>query len=724
MMSAKPNSFRSGEVTSATLPPDAGWLVGRDAVVRDVVDVLAPGRLFTLTGTGGVGKTSIALDVARVLLGENERFTDGVWFCAMASVDSAASVPAAIADAVGMNASDEISPYDSIVTGLSGLWGVLIVDNCEQVASAMAGVLQQLIQDCPDLVLLVTSREPLRVAGEEVIVVDPLDVDGDAEELFVRRAIEADPNFERFGNNEAIASVCGALDGLPLALELAAARIGPLSVDQVDARLGERFRILRDPAKSGRGDSLHATVSWSYDLLDPMERHVFDRLSVFHGGFDDASAAAMMDPLARSATDIRVLLGALVDKSMISLISVDATDASSGRRYDMLETLRQFGDRQLARRNERAGARNQHLDLVIELVAAANARALGESWAEGAARFRREWANIRAAVGWAIDTTRVDDVDRLLRDVHFFCRWTLEPEATLWAQRAIDRGPTTGAIAGAPAHLHVGFKHFLSGDHPAALQSLTEGLAARGTPSDRGWCRHYAAVELLYLGRAVDAAEQAAVDFDDGSARTVESIMRSSSITTFGMYAQIEALDTAAERAAELVSRAEATGNAVALGHVVYNLALIEHARGNVDAYLGRMNEALAIARSNGIANLTGYVLTAQVHAPGWSGLSAALEALDHWQATRNVGNEYVVLEAIGINLAELGRFEPAAMILGNVRSGRRKVASSLRRREAALAEIAVHRRADTWMAAGAAMSRGEVIGVARRATVEALAAR
>ncbi len=723
-MSAKPNSFRSGELTSASLPADAGWLVGREGVVSDVVALLAPGRLVTLTGPGGVGKTSIALDVARVVLGENERFTDGAWFCAMASIASAASVPAAIADAVGMNASDEISPYDSLVTGLSGLWGILIIDNCEQVASAMAGVLQQLIQDCPDLVLLVTSREPLRLACEEVVVVAPLDVHGDAEELFVRRATEADPNFERFGNNDAITRVCRSLDGLPLALELAAAHVGSLSIDQVDARLDERFRMLRDPGKSGRGDSLHATVSWSYDLLDPLERHLFDRLSVFHGGFDDAAAGAIMDQRSRGTADVRVLLGGLVHKSMIRLVSVDATDTGSGRRYDMLETLRQFGDRQLARRNERAGARNQHLDLVIDQVAAANSLALSDSWAEGAGRFRQEWANIRAAVGWAIDTTRVDDVDRLLRDVHFYCRWTLEPEATLWAQRAIDRGPTTGAVAGAPAHLHVGFKHFLAGDHPAALASLIEGLAARGTPSDRGWCRHYAAVELLYLGRAGEAAEQAAADFDHGAARTVETIMRSSSIATFGMYAHTEAFDVAAGHAADLVARAEATGNAVAIGHVIYNLALIEYARGNVDEYLARMDEALKIARSNDIANLVGYVLTAQVYAPGWSGLRAALDALDHWQATRNVGNEYVVLEAIGINLAELRRFEPAAMILGNLSSGRRKVASSLRRREAALGEIALQRRSDTWMAVGAAMSRGELIGAARRATVEALAAR
>ena len=154
---------------------------------------------------------------------------------------------------------------------------------------------------------------------------------------------------------------------------------------------------------------------------------------------------------------------------------------------------------------------------------------------------------------------------------------------------------------------------------------------------------------------------------------------------------------------------------------MAYNRALIAYSHGDVDGYLAHMDEALDIALTNDIANLLGYVHTAQVYAPGWRGLRAALEALDYWTAQPNIGNEFVILEAIGINLAELRRLEPAAVMLGNLRSGRRTVASSRSRREAALGEIALHRRGAAWMEAGAAMSRVELLAFARQATADAL---
>lgn len=674
---------------------------------------------------GGVGKTSVSVEVARTIVNDAHRFSDGCWFVEMAAVADAASIPVAIADAIGMFQNDDATPYESIVTGLRGLWGLLVIDNCEQIAGAMAGLLHRLVSDCPDLAVLVTSREPLRLEAEQVLPIETLDARTSAHELFARCAVEADGSFESSAHDTAISTICEALDGLPLALELAAARLGTMSVEDIASRLDERFRMLRDPSGSGRNDSLHATVSWSYELLEPVERRLFDRLSVFQGGFDDRAAVAMLDPRDRGV-DVRIVLGALVDKSMVNRVPAGGHDGSDtpdggGQRYDLLETLRHFGDRQLARRNERAAVRNQHLNHMVEAVAAANAFALGNDWAEGARRFRQDWANIRAAVNWAIDTTRVDDVDRLLRDVHFYCRWALEAEAAIWAKRAIDRGTTIGAVPGTPAHLHVGFQLFLAGDHEAALGELQRGLAAQGTPSDRGWCRHYAAVELLYLGRATEAADQAAADFSDESPRSVEAVIRSSSITTFQMYARQVRHEDASKQVVECARIAEESGNAVALGHVHFNTALYAYGRGEIDVYLAEMRDALDVARRDDIPNLIGYILTAQVYAPGWSGLRGALDALEYWNAGRNIGNEFVVLEAVGINLAELRRFEPAAVILGNLRNDRRKMSSSMSRREASIGEIALHRRGEAWMEAGAAMSRTELLAYTKRATIEAL---
>ncbi|WP_395159143.1 ATP-binding protein [Ilumatobacter sp.] len=735
------DAMRSGELTSGELPVSGGSLVGRQEIVSQIVEQLDPGRVVTLTGMGGVGKTSVSIEVARAIVNDPDRFSDGCWFVEMAAVADEASIPVAITDAIGMFQNDDATPYESVVTGLRGLRGLLVIDNCEQIAGAMTGLLHRLLSDCTDLAVLATSREPLRMEAERVIAIETLNAGTGAYELFARRAVEADGSFDPLAHASAISTICNALDGLPLALELAAARLGTMTAEDIASRLDERFRMLRDPSVSGRNNSLYATVSWSYELLQPVERRLFDRLSVFQGGFDEQAAMAMLDPRDRGV-DVRVVLGALVDKSMVNVVSAVARACSdegssagasrgdtapnnapeaAGRRYDLLETLRHFGDRQLARRNERAAVRNQHLDHMIEVVAAANAFALSNDWAEGARRFRQDWANIRAAVNWAIDTTRVDDVDRLLRDVHFYCRWSLEAEAAIWAKRAISRGTTIGAVPGTPAHLHVGFQLFLAGDHEAALEELQRGLAARGTPSDRGWCRHYAAVELLYLGRAAEAADQAAVDFSDESPRSVEAVIRSSSITAFQMYARQVHHDEAAARFAKYAQIAEKSGNSVAQGDVHFNSALCAYGRGDVDTYLAKMGDALEVARRDDIPNLTGYILTAQVHAPGWSGLRGALDALEYWNASRNIGNEFVVLEAVGINLAEMRRLEPAAVILGNLHNDRRKMTSSMSRRQACIGEIALHRSGEAWMEAGAAMSRTELLAYTKRATIEAL---
>jgi predicted ATPase len=647
---------KSGELTMEHLPASGGLLVGRHDVVGHIVDQLDPGHVVTLTGTGGVGKTSVAFEVARAVVNDPHRFADGCWFVEMSAITEAPLIPVAIADSIGMFQNDDATPYESVVTGLRGMWGLLVIDNCEQIAGAMAGLLPRLMSDCPDLAVLITSREPLLMEAEQVFPIETLDARTSAHELFAQRAVAVDSSFEPGAHGAAISTICDALDGLPLGLELAAARLGSLTAEEIASRLDERFRMVRHPSGTGRNNSLDATVTWSYELLRPVERRLFDRLSVFQGGFDDQAAAAMLDPRDRGI-DVRVVLGALVNKSMVNVAPANSVPEGAGQRYDLLQNLRQFGDRQLARRSERAAVRNQHLDYMVEAVAVANGFALGNDWAEGARRIRQDWANIRAAVNWAIDTTRVDDVDRLLRDVHFYCRWALEAEAAIWAKRAIERGTTIGAVPGAPAHLHVGFQLFLAGKHEAALKELRIGLAAKGTSSDRGWCRHYAAVELLYLGRAADAADQAADGFLDESPGSVEAVIRSSSITMFQMYARRVHPDEAATQFEMYTRIAENSGNAVAQGDVNFNSALCAHGRGDVDLYLAKMHDALDVARRADISNLTGCILTAQVYAPGRSGLRGALDALEYWNAGRNIGNEFVVLEAVGINLAELRRF-------------------------------------------------------------------
>ena len=209
----------------------------------------------------------------------------------------------------------------------------------------------------------------------------------------------------------------------------------------------------------------------------------------------------------------------------------------------------------------------------------------------------------------------------------------------------------------------------------------------------------------------------------DPPARPVEQAMQSSAHAVFKTYAGQIRDEDALERIHRASALAASTGSPVAMGHVLYNRALVHYVRGDVQNATAAFAEALELAREHDIPNLTGYVLTAQVSAPGQGGLSAALEALSYWRDHRDVGNEFVVLESAGINLAEIGRIEPAAVIMGNLELDRRRIASSKARRDAVMGEIGLNRKGDQWMARGAAMSRQELLTFARDAITTALAA-
>ncbi|MEL6892717.1 MAG: hypothetical protein AAFP84_14050, partial [Actinomycetota bacterium] len=533
--------------------------------------------------------------------------------------------------------------------------------------------------------------------------------------------VEAVADFDPREHTEAIADVCRSLDGLPLALELAAAQLPEMTIGQLRDRLDQRFRTLRDADRSGDGArpdrhaTLAATVRWSYDLLDAEHRRLFDRLSVFQRGFDEAGARAVFGADA-SVHDVGAMLDSLVAASMVT-----RRTERGATRFELLETLRQFGDRQLAERGERASVRNAHLDHVVDVAATAGARCHGPEWGDGVAELFVDWDNLRAATQWAIDTQRHADVERLLRDVFFMSRWTLESEPSSWAARAADRAGATERDVAAPVHLHLAFAEFLGGRHDGALAENEQALACRATPSDRSWARLYAAIELLYLGRTDDAAKMADVMVTDTPPRAVEQAMQGSAHPVFKMYAGqmdfVEAMDHV-HRAALV---ADATGSPVASGHVEYNRGLLLYARGEVEQATSAFRRVLEIGREHHVPNLVGYVLTSQVSAPGRTGLLAALDALSYWRDHRDVGNEFVVLEGAGINLAELGRLEPAAIILGNLDQDRRRIASSRARREAAMGEISLHRKAGRWVERGGSMSRSELIAYTRDAVESAL---
>ena len=670
-------------------------------------------RLVTLTGVGGVGKTELARAVVE---SSRDRF-GGVWFCELAGIADAVALADAVADVIGAVRIEHAGTVAAVVSALHGRRALLVLDDVEQVVSAAGHFVAQLVAGCDDLTVLVTSRHALKVDGEHVRLVEPLDADTDAYDLFVARARRVRPEIDATADAVPIRRVCRELDGLPLAIELVAALVSTLTIEEIGLRLERRFGLLRGEGRDPRHATLAATVQWSYDLLDARQRGLFDRLSVFRGGFDlNGAVAVVSSTRTMSSAQVEELISAIAAKALIA-----RAPSSGGPRWTMLETIRAFSDRQLAERGERSTTRNAHLEHMMSVASLAGAVCRGEHWAEGVRRFRTEWDNLRTAVDWAIGTQRSGDVDRILRDVTFMSRWTLESEPARWADRAIERAAATGMTLGAPAHLLAAFGHSVVGDHDAALRANLTAIESLGTPSDRAWARHDAAIELAYLGRTEQAAAMADEMLQEPPPRQVEKAMQLSAHAVFKLLAgQVDA-----DHALVEIDRAErwaaATGNPVARGLVAYNRGLVAV----VDRRGAVAREAFAFAmelgRLHGLPKLVGDALTAQVYEPGLGGLAVAAEALDHWQDRHDLGNEFVVLEATAINLVEQGRPADGALVLGHLAADPRRIASSATRRAAADEVIAGHRRSRAEFARGTTLTRQEVLSHARRAAQHAL---
>ena len=317
--------------------------VGRVGEVKEVADAIDARRLVTLTGVGGAGKTRLAVEVAA---GISERQPGGIWMVELAPVARPDLVAHVVAAVLGVGAEAGVAPVEAIVDLLRDRRALLVLDNCEHVLAAAAELAAAIISDCAGVRIVATSREPLGVPGEQIHAVLPLDVE-EGFELFCQRALDADDRFAWVdADRPVIEAVCARLDGLPLAIELAAARTRSFTPTDVLASLDDRFRLLRaGSTASGRHATLRTAIDWSYRLLTDRERLVLDRAAVFSGGFDLDAAVRVcgfdgVDPL-----DVAANIGSLVDKSMIV-----ADRLGRHARFMMLETVRQFAHEHLVER--------------------------------------------------------------------------------------------------------------------------------------------------------------------------------------------------------------------------------------------------------------------------------------------------------------------------------------------------------------------------------------
>lgn len=413
------------------------WVGDRMDLQRRVTDA-CEANLVTLAGPGGVGKTRAAIEIGWLAVDE---FVDGVWMVELAPTADPSAVITTIAGTLGSRLQPGQTMEQSVVEWCFGRRMLLILDNCEHVLDPVTSLLRAIVASCPTVTVIATSREPLGVPGETLTRIESLS-QHHATELFVLRARSADATFDPTAtDHEAIEEICRRLDGIPLAIELAAARISSLSPDELLERLDDRFRLLRGAGRGGveRHRTLRATVAWSYQLLSPEARRVFDRLSVFADSFDLPAVEEICTGDELDVYDVIDVLGDLIDKSMVI-----ASHTERGTRYRLLETLRQYGEERLDDRNETAMIRDAALHYFTAL-----AERLQHDWespdqATAGVRLDDDWANIGAAHDWAITTGDIEHAHRILRATRSFANARFRRDHQHWGKRTLQLADATG----------------------------------------------------------------------------------------------------------------------------------------------------------------------------------------------------------------------------------------------------------------------------------------
>jgi non-specific serine/threonine protein kinase len=428
-------------------PQIAGRLIGRDAAARHVRDLVSAYRVVTLAGPGGIGKTALAIEAARALLAD---FDGGGWLVELASLSNPDLVPSTVAGALGLKLIGEISA-ESIARAVGTNHLLLVLDNCEHVIDAAAHFVESFISLCPCTTILATSREILRTNGEYVYRVPPLEVPAvdeaepdsilgrGAVELFIARAKALDSDFSLQAETlPAIGAICRHLDGIPLAIEFAAARAAMLGVQQVTADLRDRFALLTRGRRTAlpRHQTLRAVLDWSHDLLTEAERLLLRRLAIFPAGFTLDAVVAVM---AESGLGVAAVTDGIANLAAKSLVMLDKSE--NGTRWYLLETTRAYALEKLADSGEAGQVARLQAEFYLALFAPFGTEGQLQAAIDDLGRYRVEVDNLRAALNWAFSAggDAALGVALAAEAADFWAAATLIPEACDWAGRALAR---------------------------------------------------------------------------------------------------------------------------------------------------------------------------------------------------------------------------------------------------------------------------------------------
>ena len=582
------------------LPDQRTAFVGRDREMVELKRALAMTQLLTLTGTGGLGKTRLALEVASDLVGA---YPDGVWLVELAPLSDGKLVPQAVADALGVEERPGQSLAESLVDDLRKKRVLVVLDNCEHLIEAAAQLVDALVSACPHLRVVATSREALEVEGEFVWRMEPLSVpdaprDGDrdahrassagelerydAVRLFVERARRYSPQFELGQDNAgAVAQICRGLEGMPLAIELVAARMDILAAEQIAERLDRALGLLRSGSRAAnpRHQTLRATLSWSFEYLDAPERKLFGRLSVFAGGFSLEAAESVGEGQVIGRSDVLESLLVLVDKSLV----VAGPTGDRGARYRLLEPLRQYARERLEVSGEDEAFRHRHAEFFLALAEEAAPQLTGAQQQEWANRLEVDHDNMRAALSWSLER----ESETALRLAGALARfWQMRArfvEGSAWLEAALNQDGRADAATRAKLSSEAGTFAFYRADFERAIELHGEALELyRELGDDNG-----VAFALLCLG---------------------------------AQYLEKGDYESAAPFLEEALAISRRIGDKPNTAGTLHNLAEVERQRGNYQRAKALGMESIALAREIGdkwrLARIVGWVGLAAV----WSG--------------------------------------------------------------------------------------------------------
>ena len=467
----------------SNLPGEVTELVGRANEIESLRDLLASTRILTLTGPGGSGKTRLALGVAQAM---RDQFPHGTWFVDLAAIRDAALLEPTVASTLGLMDSPGRTQAEALREHLRNRATLLLLDNLEQLLPEGADVVASVARGAPDVRLLITSRELLRISGERGHAVPPLDIDAGVE-LFTARAAALRPDLDLTGDSlRIVRQICERLSGLPLAIELAAARVRLLSPALILERLGSSLDLAggsRDLPERQR--TLRGAIAWSHDLLSEPERRLFRRLAVFAGGWTAELALPVVDPDGDLGVDILEGLESLADKSLLRIEAADdAQGAAAEPRFDLHPLLREYALERLEAAGELADVEGRHAAAVAAMTEAAGPRILGPAGQLTVRRLDREQHNIRAAIAWAL---RTGDSATGLRVAAPIWRWFQQRGILREGREALDRllvSPPPDIRLHIVALAAVGSLAYWADDATAAATAYEERLALAETTGD------------------------------------------------------------------------------------------------------------------------------------------------------------------------------------------------------------------------------------------------